>query len=74
MHIVAILEELRAERDRLDAAIRAIAGLEGVGNQPRSGGRGRKARRRMSADARRRIGLAMRKRWAERKSSAKKTT
>lgn len=69
MNISSILEQLRRERDQLQSAIDALEGL-GSEQKPR---RGRKPGRHMSADARRRIGLAMKRRWAERKRSEKKT-
>jgi hypothetical protein len=69
MNIASILTELRQERDRLQSAINA---LEGVG-APKTSRRGRKPGRHMSADARRRIGLAMKRRWAERKRAEKKS-
>ena len=67
MNVSAIVVQLREERDRLDQAIRAPEGIAGGSSPAR---RGRKPRRHMSADARRRIGLAMKKRWAERKRRA----
>ena len=79
MNITQIVEQLRAERSRLDAAIQA---LEGTGTSRR--GRGRppgnanklaggapSRRRRMSAAARKRIAEAMRKRWAAVKAGKK---
>ncbi len=66
MDIQAILSQLREERDALE---RAIAALENTnGGAKRRGPKGR--RRHMSAEAMRRIGLAMKKRWAERKRAA----
>ncbi len=74
MDIDRILHELRSERDRLDRAIAALQGA-GAGGARRNGrtaaaaakGGRRRGPRHMSADARRRISEAMRKRWAERK-------
>jgi hypothetical protein len=66
----AIIAELEAERDRLDKAIAALKG----GIRPRGKGyvaarpvNGRKRRRRLSAEARKRISDAMKKKWAARK-------
>jgi hypothetical protein len=65
MDTVRIIEELEAERDRLDSAISALQG--------RKRGPGRRIQatygktRHLSAAARRKIGAAMKKRWAERK-------
>jgi hypothetical protein len=67
MDITSILTELRDQRDRIQQAIDA---LERTTNTTATGKRrGPKPGRRMSADARRRIGLAMKKRWAERKGT-----
>jgi len=68
MDIQQILSDLRSERDRIDAAIRA---LEGSGRGPgRPVGSGRK-RRTMSPAARKRISEMMKIRWAERKKKGK---
>jgi hypothetical protein len=65
MDTQAIIAALEAERDRLDQALTALKGMR----RGRSAGtNGRK--RHLSAAARRRIGLAMKKRWAERKKKA----
>ena len=69
MNIEAILQGLREQRDQLQKAIDALESSK-TGTAPR---RGRKPGRHMSADARRRIGLAMKKRWAERKKAEKKS-
>lgn len=61
----SIIAELEHERDRLENAIRAL--------QNSSGGRGRKpisGKRHMSAEARRKISLAQKKRWAKQKREA----
>ena len=73
MNLQAIVNELRDQRDRIQQAIDA---LERITNSTTSAAKpaGRKPRRHMSADARRRIGLAMKKRWAERKKGKKVTT
>jgi hypothetical protein len=68
MDISSILAELRTERDRIQAAIDALDNVQGA----RAHRRGRRPGHHMSADARRRIGLAMKKRWAERKKAEKK--
>jgi hypothetical protein len=69
MDISAILAELKQQRDKIQQAIDA---LQSVGGTTTTKAPGRKTRRVMSADARRRIGLAMKKRWAERKKTEKK--
>jgi hypothetical protein len=65
----SIIAELEGERDRLNRAITALQGSQNRRGTTASGkpdGR----RRRLSAAARRRIGEAMRKHWAERKKKA----
>ena len=75
MNIRTILDDLRAERSRIDEAIQA---LEALGGNGRRGGRGRAAatstprrRRHMSPAARRKISEMMKARWAERKKKAR---
>jgi hypothetical protein len=68
-----ILTDLRTERNRIDQAISALESLAGIASAPakatsspaRHGGP-----RTMSADARRRISIRMKERWAERKKKA----
>jgi len=55
-----IIEELEAERSRLETAIAAL-----------QGGNGRKGRKRLSPAARKRISEGMKKRWAARKRAGK---
>lgn len=54
--LIAVLAQLKKERDRLD---RAIAALSGVGARARTG------KRKLSAAARKRIADAQRARWAK---------
>jgi hypothetical protein len=61
----SIIAELEAERDRLNSAIAALQNSQDKRGRTASG-----RRRHLSAAARRRIGLAMKKRWAERKKKA----
>jgi hypothetical protein len=70
-----ILTELKSERDRVTRAIAALESLPApfsVGRRKVSRGR-KRGRRRMSAAARKRIGQAKRKWWAERKKRVKGT-
>jgi len=70
MDIKEILSDLRSERDRIDAAIRALEG----GRTGRGPGRptgSRRKRRTMSASARKRISEMMKLRWAERKKKTR---
>jgi hypothetical protein len=72
MNVQAIVNELREERDRLQQAIDA---LERTTHPTATGKRrGRKPRRHLSADARKRIGLAMKKRWAQRRGKKATST
>jgi hypothetical protein len=63
MNTDAIVSELRAQRDRIDLAIAALDSGATRTRQKRTGPR------HMSAAARKRIGAAKRKWWAERKKS-----
>jgi len=75
MDIQQILSDLKTERDRIDAAIRALEGTgksgRGPGRPVGSGKGSSKKRRTMSAAARKRISEMMKLRWAERKKKAK---
>jgi hypothetical protein len=66
MNVSAILSALKAERDRLDKAIAALSGIGALRNMNR---RGSRRRRQMSAEARRRISLAQKRRWAKQKKA-----
>ena len=70
MNIDQILSDLKSERDRIDAAIRALEGGKSKRGPGRPAGSGRK-RRTMSPAARKRISEMMKLRWAERKKKAK---
>jgi len=71
--VIALLD---AEIERLQQARKLLSGGDTsrssrsstTGNAPRTG---RRTRRRMSAEAKRRISLAQKKRWAARKRAAK---
>jgi hypothetical protein len=66
MNIHTILDYLKAEISKLDGAITALEGSSPRrGRPPKSSGK-----RTMSADARRRIGLAMKLAWAKRKGKS----
>ncbi len=68
-----ILEELEAERDRLDSAITALQGNRrstGRGKVTATPTNGRRGRRRMSAAARKKISDAQKARWAKQKKAA----
>jgi hypothetical protein len=69
MNITSIVQELRAESDRLERAIIAVLGIGSDGATRRTAAK--RTRARMSAAARKRISLARKKWWAERKRAAK---
>jgi hypothetical protein len=64
MPIEQIVQQLRAERDRLDAAIKALTSVAGTNS------RGTR-KRTMSVAARKRIAAAQRARWAKVKRERK---
>ena len=70
MNVDEVIQQLKQQRSRLDAAIQA---LEGVGGRSKRRGRppGSTKRRIMSAAARKRISKAMKARWAERRKVQK---
>jgi hypothetical protein len=77
LDITNIIAELEAERDRLS---QAIAALQGGGRRPgrprgtavSTAGNGRRGgRRRLSAEARRKIAEAAKRRWAKAKAAGK---
>jgi hypothetical protein len=75
MNIQTVLEDLKRERARIDAAIEALQGLgsgrkRGLG-RPAGAGKTGPGKRHMSAASRKRISEMMKKRWAERKKAAK---
>lgn len=70
MSVESILAELKKERDRIDQAIRALSTIATTKSPP-GGARSstkRRGRRKLSAEARKRIADAQRKRWAEQKA------
>jgi hypothetical protein len=78
MNLDSILQELKDQRSRIDAAIAALGGISGGGistgkrrGRP-PGTKNAPKKRTMSAAARKRIGEAMRKRWAAARKSGKK--
>lgn len=68
MDIQSLLAELKQERERIEAAISALQGLDKGGRK--GTGKGIRGRRHMSAEARARISKAMKLRWAQRKKKA----
>ena len=70
-----ILQELKAERDRLENAIQALetAGSNSMGRTFRVGGSTtRKRTHRLTAAGRKRLSDMMKKRWAERRQKMSK--
>ncbi len=76
INLLAIVAEMKRERDRLDSAINALEGVRSV-NRHRSPRKGKAKRRRgvrkMSAAARTRISKKMKARWAKAKKAGKNT-
>jgi len=70
-----ILSELGAERDRINRAIEALDGIASSSavTKKHVGGARRSGRRRggITPEGRRRLSLAMKKRWAQRKKKGK---
>ena len=77
MNVKQVLAQLISQRSRLDAAIAALQQLSNespaVTRGPLGTFNGRRHRRHMSPDAKRRISEMMKKRWAERKRAMAKT-
>lgn len=73
MDISRILEELRGERARIDAAITALEKVTASGEGTRGSRRRvtRRRRRRLTPEGRKRLSEMMKKRWAERKRRSK---
>lgn len=71
MNLDGLVAELKSERDRLARAIEALAGATLPATSPRKAGRvkAKVSRRRMSAGARKRISIAMKKRWAAKRKA-----
>ena len=71
MDLQKILSELKAERDRIVRAIKALGGRASSSSatKTRAGGAKASGRRRggITPEGRRRLSLAMKKRWAERR-------
>lgn len=83
MNIKTIVGELNAERDRINRAIAAIEGLNSTGHQKRrgrppgsssTGALEKRRRHHMSAEARKRISLATKRRWAAWRKKRAKTS
>src|SRR5229473_722203 len=73
-NIEGIVQQLREERDRLDAAITALESVSSTGGNTRTAGRpSTGGKRKVSALARRRMAQAQRARWAKAKSAPKLT-
>ena len=66
-----IIEALKAERLRIDKAIAALGGGGSSSSRPARATRGRRGPRHMSAEARKRISDAQKRRWAEQRRKAK---
>jgi hypothetical protein len=78
MNIGDILQQLKAERNRLSSAIAALGALDGSKAprraEPTSQTTSRRRRHRMSAAGRKRISETMKARWAARRKEAKRNS
>jgi hypothetical protein len=74
--ISTIVTALKQERDRINAAIRALEDVSG-GKEPDNSDKprrkGRRGRRKLSAAAKRRLSEAAKARWARAKKAGKNT-
>ncbi len=74
MDTQSIIQELEIERGRLDQTIAALQGSRRFPGMPKSSaraGNGRRGPRRLSAEARKKIAEAARRRWAKAKAAGK---
>jgi hypothetical protein len=71
MNVEEIIQSLKEERNRIDAAIAALGG-SGSSSHARTSTNGTRKRRTMSAEAKARISAAQKKRWAKIKTAKKK--
>ena len=73
MDIGSIVEQLKSERDRLNAAIAALEGVDTRRGRAKQTPGQRRAphKRRLSAEARARISEAQKKRWARQRKAQK---
>ena len=72
MDIVAIVSELKRERDRLNRAIAALEGTDGARTSSKRRAaptlvKAKKGGHRLTAEGRKRLSEMMKKRWAERR-------
>ena len=68
-NLEGIVQQLKQQRDRLDATIRALTSLDGAAGTSRQSGSPK--RRTLSVAARRKIAAAQRARWAKIKAKQK---
>ena len=73
MNLTATLNELKAERDRLDRAIAALSALDSQPSLTAPAAKANGGKRKMSAAGRARIAAAARARWAKVKAGKKGT-
>lgn len=72
MDLKSIVEQLKSERDRLSQAITALEGAQtSTGRARRKVAKVNPGKRRLSAEARRRISEAQKKRWARQRKQKK---
>lgn len=71
MDMENILAALRAERDRVDAALAALDGIKGRGSRTIAAGFYKRKTRTLSAAARKKISDAAKARWAKAKRAGR---
>ena len=67
-----IIAELTSERNRLDKAITALAGMTSTNHAGRTTRTSRRGRRRLTAAGRKRLSELLKKRWASGKMGRRK--
>jgi hypothetical protein len=70
MDTAHIIQELENRLNNITQAIKALQGNRGAHAQKKTASDGRKVRRRLTTAQRKKIGEAMKKKWAERKKNA----
>ena len=70
MNLDKIIAELKKERDQLVRAIEALVGSAAAKGRPAGAKGKRKKRSGLTPEGRRRLSIAMKKRWAERRKKA----
>jgi hypothetical protein len=70
--IANVIARLEQQRTKIDTAISALRSLQGTQPTPSKAAAAPRKRRRMSAEGRKRIADAVRKRWADKRAAEAK--